>query len=132
MMLPFTVQTRAHLRGQFSDPFTALYRATEGAFDGHIGTALHVPWFVLFVALTIVVCRRWPASYAALAVVTVVSSVTSSNLHSLERYALLAFPLVLAAAELVGRRSTERSVFALVSVAMFGYATLAFLGLIGP
>jgi hypothetical protein len=48
------------------------------------------------------------------------------------RYALFAFPLVLAAADLTESRLVERLVFVLVPVAMFGYATLAFLGLYVP
>jgi hypothetical protein len=132
LLLPFRVQTSANLRGHFTDPVTALYRAADGITHDHIGSALHVPWFVVIVALTVVVCRRWPLAYGAFAVVVVASSVTSNNLDSQERYALLAFPLVIAAAELTRSRRIERIVFVLAPVAMFGYATLAFLGLIGP
>ena len=57
---------------------------------------------------------------------------TSNNLDSMERYALFAFPLLIVAAQLVRSRSVERIVFALLPVALFGYASLAFLGLIGP
>jgi hypothetical protein len=132
MFLPFSVQTRSNLRGDFADPVTTLYHAAKGIADEHVGTALHVPWFILLVALTVVVCRRWPASYGAFAAVIVASSVTSSNLDSLERYALLAFPLVIAAAELTRSERVERIAFVLLPVAMFGYASLAFLGVIGP
>ncbi|MEY2463905.1 MAG: hypothetical protein QOH64_2043 [Acidimicrobiaceae bacterium] len=132
LFLPFRVQTVARLRGEFANPFTTLYDAAKGIFHEHVGTALHVPWFLLLVVLTVVVFRRWPLAYGAFAAVVVASSVTSSNLDSLERYALLAFPLVIAAAELTKPERVERVVFILVPVAMFGYATLAFLGLIGP
>ena len=33
---------------------------SRGGFDGRVGTALHVPWLVLFVVLVVVVFRRWP------------------------------------------------------------------------
>ena len=82
--------------------------------------------------LTVLVCRRWPLSYAAFTVVVVLSAVTSNNLDSMERYALFAFPLLIAAAQLLRSRTVERVVVALLPVAMFGYASLAFLGLIGP
>jgi hypothetical protein len=130
--LPFSVQTTAHLRGKFANPLTTMYHAVTGLAHEHVGTALHVPWFILLVVLTVVVCRRWPAAYGAFAAVVVASSVTSSNLDSLERYGLLAFPLVIAAAELTASERVERIVFVLSPVAMFGYASLAFLGLIGP
>jgi hypothetical protein len=130
--LPFTEQTSSHLRGRLTDPVTALVHAAKGAFNGHVGTALHVPWFVLVVILTVLVCRRWPLSYAAFTIAVVGTAVTSNNLDSSERYALFAFPLVIAAAQLVQSRRVERPVFVLASAALFGYASLAFLGLIGP
>ena len=132
LWLPFRVQTAANLRGSFADPFTTLYHAATGIAHEHVGTALHVPWFILLVVLTVVACRRWPAAYGAFAAVVVASSVTSSNLDSLERYALLAFPLAIAAAELMASERVARIVFVLMPVAMFGYASLAFLGVIGP
>lgn len=130
--LPFSEQTSAHLRGQLTDPVSAIVHAIRAGFDGHLGTALHVPWFVLIVALTVLVCLRWPLSYAAFTVVVVLSAVTSNNLDSMERYALFAFPLLIVAAQLLRSRPVERVVFVLLPVAMFGYASLAFLGLIGP
>jgi hypothetical protein len=130
--LPFSEQTSAHLRGKLTDPISAIVHAIRTGFDGHLGTALHVPWFVLIVALTVLVCLRWPLSYAAFTVVVVLSAVTSNNLDSMERYALFAFPLLIVAAQLVRSRPVERIVFALLPVALFGYASLAFLGLIGP
>jgi len=132
LMLPFRIQTQSHLRGRMTDPATAIVDAARGAFHGHLGTALHVPWIALLVALLVVVWRRWPLSYAAFSAAVLLSSVTSHNLDSLERYALLAFPLVLAASDITASRLVERIVFVLMPVAMFGYATLAFLGLIGP
>jgi len=84
------------------------------------------------IGLVVVVCRRWPLPYAAFAVVVVASSITSDNLDSLERYALFAFPLVLAAADLTRFKLVERVAFVLVPVALFAYASLAFLGLFVP
>jgi hypothetical protein len=40
--------------------------------------------------------------------------------------------LVIAGAGLLRSRAVERAVFVVAGVAMFGYALLAFLGLIGP
>jgi hypothetical protein len=131
-LLPYRVQTASRLHGSFANPFTTVWHAVEGGFDGRVGTALHVPWLVLLVGLVVVVFRRWPLSYGVFAAVAVASSVTSDNLDSLERYALFAFPLVLALADLTERELVERITFVVVPVALFAYASLAFLGLFVP
>jgi hypothetical protein len=138
LLLPYSVQTSERLHGEFADPFSTIWRAFEGAFDGRVGTAMHIPWLFALVALVVVVFRRWPLSYGVFAAVVVASSVTSRNLDSLERYGLFAFPLVLAAADLAGWRLrsdphlVERVAYVLLPVGLFGYATLAFLGLYVP
>lgn len=137
-LLPYSVQTSRRLHGEFANPFTTVWHALEGAFDSRLGTALHVPWLLVLVALVVVVFRRWPLSYGMFAAVVVASSITSRNLDSLERYALFAFPLVLAFADVAGMPArdeshlVERIAYVLLPVAMFGYATLAFLGLTVP
>jgi hypothetical protein len=131
-LLPYRVQTSARLHGAFANPITTMWHAVEGGFDGRVGTALHVPWLVVLVVLVVVVFRRWPLAYGVFAAVVVASAVTSQNLDSLERYALFAFPLVLAVADLASSRLVERIVLVLLPVALFGYATLAFFGLYVP
>ena len=74
-------------------------------------------------------CRfRTPCS--AVAVLAV--SLSSSNLDSFERYALGAFPLIVAASTLTRRRTVERAVLILSAAGMVGYACLAFLGVVVP
>jgi hypothetical protein len=51
----------------------------------------------------------------------------SSNLESFERYALVAFPLVLTATTLTTGRRIERAVLVASGAAMSLYALLAFL-----
>ncbi len=131
-LLPYDVQTSSRLHGEFANPLATVWHAIEGGFDGRVGTALHVPWLALFVVLVVVVFVRWPLPYGAFAAVVVASAITSENLDSLERYALFAFPIVLAAADLTASRVVERIVFVLVPVGMFAYATLAFCGLYVP
>ena len=111
LFLPFSEQTHAHLRGHLTDPASSFVHGVRSALDGHLGSALHLPWFVLIVVLTVVVCRRWPLAYSAFTVAVVVSATTSNNLDSMERYALFAFPLVVAAAQLIRSRDVERIVF---------------------
>jgi hypothetical protein len=125
-LLPFRVQTRANLKGAFTDPFTSTTDALRGMVHGHIGTGLHVPWMILVIALTVVAFRRLPVSYGLYAAVTVASAVTSSNLDSFERYALGAFPVVIALALVLRPGWQTRVAVALSAAAMTGYATLAF------
>jgi Gpi18-like mannosyltransferase len=132
LMLPYSVQATARLHGEFANPFSTLWNAVEGVFDHRVGTALHVPWLVVMVALVVIVFVRWPASYGVFAAAVVGSSVTSTNLDSLERYGLFAFPLVLAVADLTEHRLVERLAFVLLPVALFAYAVLAFSGLYVP
>ena len=82
--------------------------------------------------LGVVAWRRLPVSYAAFATVVLVVSLSSTNLDSFERYALGAFPLVVAASTATGRRPVELVVLIVSGTAMVGYATLAFLGVVVP
>jgi hypothetical protein len=126
--LPYSLQTESSRRGSFSNPFDTVGDALDGLFRGDaIGTGLHVPWLLIVTALVVVCFRTWPASYGALAAVGIGTAVVSSNLESFERYALTAFPLVLAATTLTTGRRMERAVLVLSGAAMTLYALLAFL-----
>jgi hypothetical protein len=131
-LLPLRVQTHATHRGQVVDPVTALWHGARGVFHGHVGSALHVPWAILFVALAVVAFRRWPASYGAFATAVLVVALTSKNLDSLERYGLGAFPLILALATLLTRPWLERAWLTLSAGALGGYALLALLNAYVP
>jgi hypothetical protein len=131
-LLPLRVQTHATHRGQVVDPFTALWHEASGFFHGHLGSALHVPWALAFVALTVFAFRRWPAPYGMFAAAVLVVALTSKNLDSLERYGLGAFPLVLALATLLSRAWLERAWLTLSAAALEGYALLALLNAYVP
>ena len=131
-LLPLRVQTKATHRGQVVDPFTALWHEARGVFHGHVGSALHVPWALVFVALAVVAFRRWPASYGMFSVAVLAVALTSKNLDSLERYALGAFPLVLALATLLTEVWLERAWLTLSAAALEGYALLALLNAYVP
>jgi hypothetical protein len=136
--LPYTVQTRPGYKGEFRDPFTSVADAIGGLVSGdRIGTGLHALWLGLAVALLVVCARRLPVSYPAYAAVVLTAAAVSENLDSFERYALGAFPLVLAAATLLAvplpaAPQLRRGVYALAGAALSGYALLAFLGLYVP
>ena len=76
--------------------------------------------------------RSWPASYGAFAVAVMAVALTGSNLDSFERYALSAFPLVLAAVTLTADERLFRVVLVISAVGLAGYALLAFANLYVP
>ena len=131
--LPFTVQQQSGHRGQLAAPFDAMWHDSIDALHGHhLGSALHIPWVVVSVALAAVAWQRLPRSYALFSMAVLAVSLSSTNLDSFERYALGAFPLVVAAATLTARRPVELVVLTASASAMVGYATLSFLGIVVP
>jgi hypothetical protein len=132
-LLPLHVQEQAARRGQVVDPLTALLHEGRGILHGHhVGSGLHVPWAIALIVLLVVCLRRWPISYGAFAGVMLLAALTSKNLDSLERYALSAFPFVLAGASLTASERLERVTLVLGAAAMEGYAVLAFLNAVVP
>jgi hypothetical protein len=131
--LPFSVQQRASLRGDFVDPVTRLVDAFSDLVHGdRFGSGLHFVWAVVFLALFVVVWRRLPASYTAFTGVTLLVALSAENLDSFERYALGAFPLLLALAIVTRRDVVERAVLTLAAGALVGYSVLAFFGVSVP
>ena len=131
--LPFTVQQQGGHRGRLAAPFDAMWHDLIDAAGGHhVGSALHIPWVVVCVALAVVAWRRLPPSYALFATAVLVVSLSSTNLDSFERYALGAFPLVVAASTGTSRKSVEVVVLVGSAAVMTGYATLSFLGIVVP
>jgi hypothetical protein len=130
--LPLRVQAQSAHHGGLSDPLRTLVDDARGALHHHVGTALHVPWVVLVVALVVVCWWRLPAAYGAFATAVVAVGLSGTNLDSFERYALTAFPLVIAGATLLGREWVRRSVLTLAAAGLGGYALLAFLGIVVP
>lgn len=132
-LLPLRVQQEGGHRGRLADPLRTLAHNTLEALHGHhVGSALHVPWVLLAVALLVVSARRWPASYAAFAGAVLLLALTASNLDSFERYALSAIPLTLAAASITAGGVVERTVLVLLATSLVGYALLAFVNLYVP
>ena len=131
--LPLTVQQQGGHRGQLAVPFDAMWHDGLAALHGHhLGSAAHLPWIALCVVLVVVAWRRLPHSYALFSSAVLVVSLSSTNLDSFERYALGAFPLVVAASTATSRRPVELAVLVVSAAAMTGYATLAFLGVVVP
>ncbi len=128
MWLPYSIQTDSSRRGSFADPFSTVSDALHGLFNGDaVGTGLHVPWLLVALALLVVCFLQWPASYGLYATASIGSAIVSTNLDSFERYALVAFPLVMVVARLTPTKQVERAVLVLSGAAMTIYALLAFL-----
>src|SRR5664280_2102508 len=131
--LPFRVQEQQGHRGGITVPVASMAHDLQAAFHGHhLGSALHIPWVVVAVVLVVVAFRRLPLSYGSFALAALVVSLSSSNLDSFERYALGAFPLVVAASTLTSRRGVEVAVLVVATGGMAAYAFLAFVGVLVP
>ena len=97
-----------------------------------MGTALHVPWVLLALALLVVCWRRLPASYTLFAAAVLTVALAGSNLDSFERYALSAFPLTVAAALVLVNPRSSGPCWPCWPAALAGYALLAFLNISVP
>ena len=129
---PLRVQLQSSHHGGLSDPLVTLSHDARGVLHHHVGTALHVPWVLLALAMLAVCWRRLPAPYTLFAAGVLATAVAGANLDSFERYALSAFPLTIAAAVLLTESQLERAVLALLSAGLAGYALLAFLNVSVP
>ena len=129
VFLPFRVQQEEGLRGRLTDPVSALASAVRDVvLHGRLNAAMHIVWIAAMVGLVVVCVRRLPASYTALAAISITVAVTSANLDSFERYALGTFPLTIAAAWLSVRLRVGRQLLVLSAMALVGYEVLALLG----
>ena len=86
-LAPLRVQLQSSHHGGLSDPLTTLYHDATGVLHHHVGTALHVPWVLLALAMLVVCWRRLPAPYTLFAAAVLATAVAGSNLDSFERYA---------------------------------------------
>jgi hypothetical protein len=129
---PLRVQLQNTHHGGLSDPVTTLFHDAKGVLHHHVGTALHVPWVLLALAMLVVCWRRLPAPYTLFAAAVLAVAGAGSNLDSFERYALSAFPLSMAAALVLTSSRLERAVVALLAAGLAGYALLAFLNISVP
>jgi hypothetical protein len=132
-LYPLRVHEEAGRRGDVVDPVRGFaYAVGDAIADGRTSAAVHAVTAVILVALVIVLARRWPASYTALAVATLVLGLSSRNLDSLERYTLTTVPFVVAAADVVWDEPRERVVLVLLGAALVAASVLAFTGVMVP
>lgn len=124
-------QQRA-LRGDLAEPVGRLVRAAWRGTGGDTGELFHFATGVAAVALTVVAARRLSPALALYAAASTVVLLAAENLNSLERYALGAFPLVIAAAVLSRNPLLDRWVTGMSGASMLCLAILAFHGVYVP
>jgi hypothetical protein len=130
---PLKIQQQQGHHGALTDPVSTIYHSLANLAHGHhIGDALHVPWIAVAAILIVVAFWRLPVSYGAFALCVVVVALSGSNLDSFERYALSAFPLVMAASTLLRSARVAAVTYVLCGAVMALYAVLAFQGAYVP
>ena len=130
---PLKIQQQQGHHGALTDPVSTIYHSLANLAHGHhIGDALHVPWIGVAAILIVVAFWRLPVSYGAFALGVVAVALSGSNLDSFERYALSAFPLVMAASTLLRSNRIATVTYVLCGAAMALYAVLAFQGAYVP
>ena len=130
---PLKIQQQQAHHGALTDPVTTMSHSLASLAHGHhIGDGLHVPWIAIAAILLVLAFWRLPVSYGAFALCVVVVALSGSNLDSFERYALSAFPLVMAAATLLRSPRVATVTYVLSGAAMALYAVLAFQGAYVP
>jgi hypothetical protein len=133
LFYPLRVQQRSTTRGEWIDPFRAVWRAGREFGSGdHLSAGLHIVTAVLLVGLIVVLWRRWPASFTAYALAATVVGLSARNLDSLERYSFSTVPFVVAAADLTGSGTRERIVLAGLGALLVIGSVLAFSGVLVP
>ena len=130
---PLKIQQQQAHHGALADPLSTMYHTLTALAHGHhVGDALHVPWIGVAAILIVVAFWRLPVSYGAFALCVVLVALSGSNLDSFERYALSAFPLVMAGATLIRSPRVATVTYVLSGAAMALYAVLAFQGAYVP
>lgn len=130
---PLRAQQDPSRRGQWVDPVRAVAHNVHGLFVGdHLSAGMHAVSALVFVALLVVLARRWPLSFTLYAVAALVVALSSRNLDSLERYGLATLPFVLAGADLLAEPDSERVVFCLAAAGLVAASIFAFTGVIVP
>ncbi len=132
-LAPIRIQQRSSLHGHLADPLVTVWHDAANLLHGHhLGEGMHVPWVLLALVLLVVAFRRLPASYGMFAAGILVAALSGPNLDSFERYALSAFPLVMAGALLTASARVERLVLVLAVAGLGAYALLAFVNVLVP
>src|SRR4051794_29619194 len=132
-LYPVRAQQDPTRRGHWVDPIRAVAHNVHELFTGdHMSAGIHALSALVFVALLLVLARRWPLSFTLYAAVALVVALSSRNLDSLERYGLATLPFVLAGADVIAEPERERIVLCLAGAGLAAASVLAFTGVLIP
>ncbi len=120
------------LRGGVREPVSRLIGAGYNGIRGDSGELLHFLSAVMIIALAVVALRKLGPSLSVYGAATVVVLLAAENLNSLERYALAAFPLVIAAGVMCRHRLIQRWLPLAAGPPMLCLSLLAFHGVYVP
>ena len=120
------------LRGDPAEPVSRLVRAAYRGANGDTGELFHFLAAAVLVALAVVAFRRLSRPLALYGGLSVLVLVSAENLNSLERYALAAFPLVIAAAMVSRHRWLDRWLPGAAGAGLVCLTILAFQGVYVP
>ncbi len=119
------VNIQSPLRGDFVDPFTRLIRGAVDLFaDDTWGDGLHFPFAIAVIALVVLVAREMPWPEAVFSALVILVALSADNWNSLERYALSAFPIFIAAGVALARQRWLLPAYVLASGAAFTALTV--------
>ncbi len=120
------------LRGDITEPVGRLISAFTDAIRGDEGEAFHLIAALIIIGLTVVAIRSLSADLWAYTLPSTLLLISAENLNSMERYALGAFPLVIAAAIVSRRPVLDRWVPTTSAVGMVAVSVLMFNGVYVP
>ncbi len=126
------VDSQRELRGGAHEPISRLIRAFWRGVHGDSGELLHLFAALAIILLAAVAVRRLSPMLWAYAVPSALLLIAADNLNSMERYALAAFPLVIAAAIVARGPKLPTWLPTVSAVAMSSLAMLAFNGVYVP
>jgi hypothetical protein len=126
-LIPYRIQQGPKFRGSLTDPVTPLLHTIGDALSGKLVPGLRIVWAVVLIALVVEACRRWPASYGALAAATLFVALGTQRLGSFERYGFSSIPIVVALAGAVAHKRLAIAT-AIGAAAMLFYGTHALVG----
>jgi hypothetical protein len=124
-MEPITIQRG--LRRGFQDPFTRLWDAFADLRSTLVGTP-NLAFALVFAALLVVAARRQRMSWFLYALATWLVAMSANNIDSIGRYGLVAFPFVVAIAQLARSERAMWVVMTVSSAALTGLTVMTLLG----
>ncbi|MCZ7531364.1 MAG: hypothetical protein M5U31_14130 [Acidimicrobiia bacterium] len=87
---------------------------------------------MFLLALLVVMFMRLPVSYGLFSAGILLLSLSASNLDSLERYAMAAFPFIIVVAMVTADQRAERVAMTVSAGALVAYAMFTFSGIYTP